>query len=183
MLLGDFIYAARVLARSRVFAITAVVTIALGIGASTAMFSVTNTVLLRPLPYRDPDRLVFPCVDLKTRNVRDFFFSNADYFDFRAGAASAFEDVAGVNTLRGILPLDDGTSEETRYATVTVNTLRVLGARIALGRDFEEADGQPQPPATGAPGAPAPPRIPSVAILSYQFFQRRYGGNPAIVGH
>src|ERR1039457_5160124 len=72
MLLRDFTYAARTLAKSPVFAATAIVTIALGIGASTAIFSVTNAVLLRPLPYKNPDRLAFAISDMRKRNVKDF---------------------------------------------------------------------------------------------------------------
>jgi hypothetical protein len=68
----DLAVAARVLRKTPVFALTATLTIALGVGASTAIFSVTNAVLLRPLPYRDPDRLVIACSDWRKRNVRDF---------------------------------------------------------------------------------------------------------------
>src|ERR1700692_4325444 len=98
MLFRDFTYAARTLRKSPVFAATAIVTIALGIGASTAIFSVTNAVLLRPLPYRNPDRLAYAIADMRKRNVKDFFFSNADFLDMRNGSASVFEDVAAVST-------------------------------------------------------------------------------------
>ncbi|HEV3200093.1 MAG TPA: ABC transporter permease [Bryobacteraceae bacterium] len=177
----DLIHAARSLRKSPAFAATAVLTIALGIGASTAIFSVTNAVLLRPLPYRDPSHLVFATVDLKQRNVRDFPISNADFFDLRGGA-NTLDDIAAVGTSGPIvMPRDDGTPERIRYAAVTSNMLRLLGARIAFGRDFEDADGQPPPNA--GPGAPAPQRPPTVAILSYEYFERRYGGNPAVFGH
>src|SRR5437879_9347328 len=98
MLSKDLIYALRSLRKSPVFAVTAVVTIALGIGASTAIFSVTNTVLLRPLPYKNPERLVLACSDMKKRNVTDFPFSNADFLDLRTNAKTMFEDFAAVNT-------------------------------------------------------------------------------------
>src|ERR1041385_4540147 len=104
MLRKDFGYAARTLRKSPVFAITAITTIALGIGASTAIFSVTNAVLLRQLPYKDPDKLVFLCSDMRKRNVKDFPFSNADYFDLRNGTKGSFEDMAAVNTGRGLFP-------------------------------------------------------------------------------
>ena len=74
MLLRDLIYAARTLRKSPVFTATVVVTLALGVGASTAVFSVANAVLLRPLPYRDPGRLVFVMEDLKGGTLKTFRF-------------------------------------------------------------------------------------------------------------
>ena len=85
MLRKDFAYAWRTLKRSPLFALTAAVTLALGIGASTAIFSVTHAVVLRPLPYRDPNRLVLACSDMTKRNVRDFPFSDANFIDLRNG--------------------------------------------------------------------------------------------------
>ena len=183
MLRKDFGYAARTLRKSPVFAVTAIATIALGIGASTAIFSVTNAVLLRRLPYANPDRLVIAWGDLRRRNVTDWPFSNADFFDLRK-AATMFEDLAGVNTGRGIAPAEDGTPEQIRTGAATTNFFRLLGAKVVLGRDFVEEDGRPQPtPAPGAAqGAQPPPRLPAVAILSYEYWQRRYGGNPSILG-
>ena len=67
----DFLHAARRLWQSPVFSLTAILTIALGIGASTAIFSVTNAVLLRPLPYKDPERLVLPWVEMRARHQFD----------------------------------------------------------------------------------------------------------------
>jgi predicted permease len=185
MLLRDFTYAARTLARSPVFAATAIVTIALGIGASTAIFSVTNAVLLRPLPYKNPDRLVFAISDMRKRNVKDFPFSNADFFDLRSGTPGMFEPLAAVNTGRTTMPREDQSPEQVRWATITPNFFRMMGASIALGRDFTDADGQPQPqqPAPAAGQAAAlPPSLPQMAILSYSYWQRRFGGNPDIIG-
>ena len=88
MVLRDFILAARTLRKSPVFAVTAALTIALGIGASAAIFSVTNAVLLRPLPYHDPGRLVFALSDMRKRSVKDFPFSNADFMDLRDGTTA-----------------------------------------------------------------------------------------------
>ena len=85
----DLAVAFRVLRKSPIFTLTAVLTIALGVGASTAIFSVTNAVLLRPLPYRDPERLTVVCSDMRKRNVRDFPLSNADFIDLREGTKSA----------------------------------------------------------------------------------------------
>ncbi len=185
MLLRDLMYAARTLRKSPAFTATAVLTLALGVGASTAIFSVSDAVLLRPLPYRNPERLVFALDDLKKRNVKDNPFSNADYFDLRNGTRDVFEDMAAVNTGRGVLLREDGTPEQVQFAAVTPNFFRMMGATIAFGRDFNEADGQPQPPqpqAGAAPAAPTPARLPVMAILSYEYFQRRYGANRAVIG-
>jgi putative ABC transport system permease protein len=181
----DLKIAARVLRKSLVFALTAALTIALGVGASTAIFSVTNAVLLRPLPYADADRLVVVCSDLRKRNVRDFPLSNANYIDLREGTKSAFDDLAGVFTFPLTLQGEDGTPERTNAAVVTTNLFRLLGGGIAYGRDFNEEDAVPNPPAP-PPGAqqqgPPPPRLPVHAILSYEYFQRRYGGDPSVLG-
>jgi len=180
MLLQDLAFAGRTLRKSPIFALTAALTIALGVGASTAIFSVTNAVLLRPLPYKDPDRLVIACSDLRNRNVRDFPFSNANFIDLREGTKNAFQDLAGVFTDRNVLQREDGTPEQIRLAVVTTNFFRLVGAKMAFGRDFTDADGIPQPPPLPAGAQPAapPPRVPTLAILSYEYFQRRYGGNP-----
>src|ERR1043166_4762597 len=105
-MLTDFSYAFRTLRKSPIFTITVVVTIALAIGASTAIFSVTNGVLLRKLPYKDPDRLVLACSDLQKRNVKDFPLSNVDFLDLRNNANTNFEDFAAANTGRLTLPGD-----------------------------------------------------------------------------
>ncbi len=181
-MLRDFVYAARTLRANPAFAAAAVLTLALGIGASTAIFSVADAVLLRPLPYKDPARLVYACADLKTRNVSDHLWSGPDYMDLRDHASATLEDVAALSTGRANFPHDDGTPEDTAFAQVTPNLFRLLGARVVLGRDFIDSDGQPQP--TSADGAPPPPdqRLPTYAIASQEYFQRRFGGNPAVLG-
>src|SRR5258708_6771851 len=156
MAFRDLAFAGRTLRKSPIFALTAALTIALGIGASTAIFSVTNAVLLRPLPYKDPGRLVIAASDLRNRNVRDFPFSNEDFIDLRDGSKDAFQDLAGVFTFRNILLKEDGTPEQVRSAVVTTNFFRLVGAKIVFGRDFTQSDGlpQPAPPPSGTqPGA------------------------------
>src|SRR6185436_13162788 len=198
-------YAFRTLRKSPIFTITAVVTIALAVGASTAIFSVTNGVLLRQLPYKDPDRLVLACSDMRKRNVKDFPLSNADFLDLRNGAKSNFEDFAAVQTFRGTLPGNDGTPERVRAAAVSTNFFQMMGGSIIAGRDFQDADGTPQPvpppaPAGNAPAnnaaragnrptaAPAPanaavpPPLPNIVVLSNEYFQKRFGGDPSIIG-
>jgi len=184
MLFRDFVYATRTLRRSPIFAATAIITIGLGIGASTAIFSVTNAVLLRPLPYKDPDRLVLAISDMKKRNVKDFPLSNASFIDLQKGTANVFEEVGAVRTFRATVPRDDNTPEQIRGAAVTTNFFRLLGARVLHGRDFEDADGVPQagPPPNAGAGAPAPQGPPAAVILSYQYWQRRFGGSTEIFG-
>jgi predicted permease len=182
MLLRDLTYVFRTLRKSPVFAATAILTIALGIGASTAIFSVTNAVLLRPLPYKNPDRLVFASADMRKRNVKDFFFSNADFLDLRNGSTSVFEEVAAVSTGRGTPPREDGTPELIHFGVVSSNFFRTMGGTTVLGRTFIDSDGTPQPPP--APGA-APgqaPALPTFGILSYEYWQRRYAGSRDVVG-
>ena len=181
----DLAFAVRTLRRSPVFTIAAALTIALGIGASTAIFSVTNAVLLRPLPYQDPDRLVVMYMDLRARNSLGMPLSNENFVDIRDGSRGSFEDMAALRTARQVLPSADGTPEQIRVGVVTVNFFRLMGARVALGRDFEDADGRPQPPAPAqgeGPSPPAAPPLPTVAIISHEYWQRRYGGDPRAVG-
>ena len=120
-MLTDFFYAFRTLRRSPIFTVTVVITIVLAIGASTAIFSVTNGVLLRQLPYKDPERLVLVRSDMQKRNVKDFPISNVDFLDMRNGAKNNFEDFAAVNTFRFTLPGLDGTPEQVRVAAVSTN--------------------------------------------------------------
>jgi putative ABC transport system permease protein len=182
LLLKDFRHAARGLAKRPGFTFIVAITLMLGIGASTAIFSVTNAVLLRPLPYKDPGRLAVACYDMRKRNVRDFPFSNVNYIDLRKGATATFEDIAAVRTGRGVVPAADGTPEQVRVGVVSVNFFRLMGARVALGRDFTDEDGLVQAAPQAAPGAPAAaPAVPQMVILSYPYWQRHYGGDPRVL--
>jgi predicted permease len=182
----DWKFAGRTLRKSPIFTLTAVITIALGVGASTAIFSVTNAVLLKPLPYKNPSQLVVACSDMTVRHVRDFPFSNEEYIDLRDATKNVFQDMGGVFTFKFILPQDDGTPEQARVAFVTTNFFDLMGAKIVAGRDFGPQDGlpQPPPPAPGSAqaGTPSAPRLPVMAILSYDYFKRRYGGDPSVIG-
>src|SRR5215211_5093824 len=173
-MLNDFAYAFRTLRKSPVFTITVVVTLALAIGASTAIFSVTNGVLLRQLPYKDPERLVLACNDLQRRNVKDFPLSNVDFLDLRNGAKNNFDDFAAVQTFRATVPGLDGTPERVRMAAVSINFFQMMGGSIIAGRDFQDSDGTPQPaaPDGNAPAANAPPPLPNIVILSNDYFQQ-----------
>jgi putative ABC transport system permease protein len=184
MPLRDLALAGRTLRKSLVFALTAALTIALGVGASTAIFSVANAVLLRPLPYKNPDELVIIPTDMRNRGVKDFPFSNANFIDLREATKDEFQGLAGVFTFPNTLTGDDGIPEQVHMGFVTTNYFQLVGARIAFGRDFSDADGQPQPPppAPGTQSATPPQRLPIMAIISYEYFQRRFGSNPGVLG-
>jgi predicted permease len=179
----DLEYAARGLRRNLGFSVVATLTIALGIGACTAIFSVVNAVLLRPLPYSDAQRLVLVWGELRARNVKDWPFSPPDFRDLRLQSTNLFEDFAGV-TSAGRTPLAEatGTPEQIRVAGATPNVFRLLGARILVGRDFVEDDATPQAQAQQQPGQAPLPRLPAIAIISHGLWLRRYGGDPHIVG-
>src|SRR5512146_862116 len=176
MFLDDLRYAARSLRHSPAFAVTAIVTLALAIGASTAIFSVVNAVLLRPLPYGDADRLAIVTQDLRARGVVDFPVGPGDVPDIRNGAP-AFDGIAALRTNRTATLTDkDGQTELIASAAATPNIFRILGVPIVYGRDFTDNDGVPNQPVQltppGAPPAaqpqtPAPPPLPTIGILSY----------------
>ena len=178
-MLNQVRYAARALARTPVFTLTAILTIALGIGASTAIFSVMNAVLLRPLPYRDADRLVTLWNDLTARKVNDFPFPPGDLYDLRQ-QVTLFEEAAALVTFRQPLRRGEGEPELVRVAGVTTNLFRTLGVRVALGRDFVDNDGTPQAPPVQGAAPPAP--LPAVAILSHEAWTNRFGGDRDVIG-
>jgi putative ABC transport system permease protein len=172
-------YAVRSLIKHGGFATTAVVTLSLGIGATVAIFSVVNAVLLEPLPYRDPSRLVIVWQELRARGVPEFPFPTGDIPDLRQ-KGTLLESMATIQTGRGTFEAAAGQFQQVRTAFVTTNLFDVLGVRVVRGRNFEEADGTPLPPPPPPPQAP-PPTVFAV-ILSHEFWMRQYGNDPAIVG-
>ncbi|HEY7498562.1 MAG TPA: ABC transporter permease [Vicinamibacterales bacterium] len=181
--LSDVTYAARTFRKKPAFAITAIGTLALGIGSTAAIFSVVNAVLLTPLPYREPQRLVHVWHDLQNRNVRRFPWAPADFHDLRT-QATLFEGVAALTTGRQVIVNEgfEGDAEQIRTGAMTPNLFQLLGARVVLGRDFTEADGIPLPPPPATPPPVQTPPPPPRVIVSYEFWQRRCGGNPSVVG-
>ena len=190
-LLKDVTYAWRTLRANPAFSLTAIITLALGIGASTAIFSVVNAVLLRPLPYGDAGRLTLIWGDMVKRDVKDFPFPPGDLPDLRQ-QGTLFQEIAGAATFRQPLVGDGGEPEQVNVAGVTENIFTVLRARILLGRNFNASDATPlPPPPQAAPGAPPPapavgpdgqPPLVASWILSYGFWQRRYGGDRNVIG-
>jgi putative ABC transport system permease protein len=193
MFFRDMAYAARTLRKNPSFALTAIVTLALGIGATTAIFSVVNSVLLRPLPYERPDRLTIIWGELRTRKVYDWQFSPGDLKDLM-DQATLFDGIAALNTGPAPLIVEGAPPQQVQIAAATPNVFTVLGVKIARGRNFTEDDGRPQPPpprAAGdvnggpqpaAPAGPPPERLPQVAVLSDGFWRRQYGADPSIIG-
>src|SRR5258705_3462376 len=145
-LLKDLQYAVRGLLKNLGFSAVAAMTIALGIGACTSIFSVVNAVLLRPLPYSDSQRLVTVWGELRARNVQDWPFSPPDFRDLQLQSTELFEDIAGFIPA-GRTPISDtgAEPEQIRVGAATPNFFRVLGARVPLGRDFVDDDSTPQP--------------------------------------
>ena len=162
----DLHYAIRALLANPGFTAVAVLSLAIGIGANTAIFSVTNALLLRPLPYKNADRQVILWNTSPGLGITEDWFSTAQYFDIRNGQQS-FEDVAiaiGANAnLTG-----DGDPERVGTIRVSSNLLPMLGARPLLGDLFGPDDDRP-----GKTGK---------ALLGYGTWMRRYGGDRGVVG-
>ena len=179
----DLSYAVRTLRKNPVFTLTAIVTVALGIGASTAIFSVVNALLLRPLPYARADRLALIKTDMLARNVINFPIAPGNMPDLQQHA-TAFQSIAGAASGPANFVADDQQPEQIISAGVTTNFFTTLGARIPFGRNFSESDGTPPPPPVqgqAAAATPVPP-LPTIAILSYGFWQRRFGGDSSVIG-
>lgn len=167
----DVRYAFRMWRRSPGFAAVAILTLGLGIGATTTIFTIVNGVLLRPLPYRDPDRLVNLWVDFGVGAQSLPAMSPGDFRDYQQrarsfeslAAASGAQVVGATGTLTGT-----GEPERVEVSPVSANFFPMLGIDPLYGRHFtaeEETPGGPQ-----------------VVILSHGLWTRRYGGDPAIVG-
>ncbi|HEY3580187.1 MAG TPA: ABC transporter permease [Pyrinomonadaceae bacterium] len=162
----DLVYAVRGLLKRPAFTVIAVLTLTLSIGANTAIFSVVNAVLLRPLPVKDPDRLMTfwhsaPAKGLNHLDLNDALFA---YYSTRT---RTFQSLAAFETGKFALT-SGGEPEVVPGAIVTYNYFDVLGRQPLYGRTFT--------PQEDTPGNN------HVALLSYALWQRRFGGNPNIVG-
>lgn len=184
----DFSFAVRTLMKSPVFALTAIGTIALGIGATTAIFSIVNAVLLRPLPYANQERLAFVTSDMVARDVINFPMAPGDFPDL-VREVRAFDEVAGLATFQQPFVDERGEAQMVRLAGVTPNIFRTLGVRVMYGRDFVEEDATPGPPPPddAAPAGVAaqqqgPPQPPNIMVLSHEFWQRQFGGDQDVIG-
>ncbi|HLJ51263.1 MAG TPA: ABC transporter permease [Bryobacteraceae bacterium] len=168
----DLRFGIRLLRQSPTFTVVAVLTVALGIGANTAIFSVVYAALLRPLPYAEPDRLITLGEVRRQEDSSGQLTSAswvASYPDFRdwRQQSKAFASLAGFDpdgfTLRGA-----GEPESVPAVEVTPNFFHTLGVQPFLGRDFAPGEDQPSGP--------------HVAILTYGFWKSRFGGDPHVIG-
>ena len=165
-LMQDVRYALRAFAKNPGFAMAAVLSLAIGIGANTSIFSVANALLLRPLPYADAERLVILWNRSPGLNIAEDWFSTAQYFDVKSGH-QGFEQVAiaigGNYNLTG-----QGDPERVGAIRVSANLLPMLGASVAHGRLF-------------VPDEDAPGRA-TTAVLTEGMWARHYGRDPRMIG-
>jgi predicted permease len=167
-LLRDLRYALRALARAPGFTLTVVLTLALGIGATTAMFSVVNGVVIKPLPYPESEAVVTVTHSVVFGNVRGSGFPfSPQMLETYATNGQAFQELGlysgGRATITGI-----GDPEQVSTLLVTEGTLRALDVQPALGRWFSHDDDQPG--------------VPETVILSHGYWQRQLGGDPGVIG-
>ena len=163
-------YAIRILAKQPLFTAIVVLTFALGIGANTAVFSVLNAVLLRPLPFHDPQNLValgeFDIRETKDPGTQMESISYLDYVDWR-DQSKVFEHVA-VYTNQSVSTLTDGNqATHVQGESVSADLFPLLGVQPFLGRVFLAKEDEPGN---------------HVVILSFDLWQRQFGGNRAIIG-
>ncbi len=164
----DFRYAIRTLRQKPGFAAVALATMALGIGATTVMFTVTNGVLLKPLPFPDPGRLVRLHGHSETWNGAAFGEQNLANYDFRDLQRDSRSLLMAGRLYNGATMSEPGNPEYVDLWEISSNLFSVLGVELAVGRAF-------LPEEDRAGGAP-------VAMLGYSFWQRHFGGNPAVLG-
>lgn len=165
--LRDVAYALRALARNPAFAAAAVLTLALGIGANTAIFSVVHGILMRPLPYPDADRIQVVWNNNTREGIERDVTSFANFADWRS-RGEAFEAMAGFTRSGFVSLTDGGEPEQLRVTYVTADFLAVFAVAPSIGRGFTHAEMQP--------GSD------QVVLLGHGLWQRRFGGDPGIFG-
>jgi putative ABC transport system permease protein len=164
-MIQDFRFGVRMLLKSKGFTVVAVLTLALGIGANTAIFSVVDAVLLRPLPFADPERLVW--LGGWVGNDKEQGVTPADFLDYRDQTQSFVQLAASVSDSVPMNLSGDGEPERLHGGLVTTNYLDVFGVKPALGRTFLEEDAQDGHE--------------SVVVLSHALWTRRFSADPSIL--
>ena len=177
-ILRDLKYAFRSFSRRPLFTAVILLTLALGIGSTVAIFSVANGVLFRDLPFKDPHELAFVWTRLPATDVERSLVSGPDFQDYQK-ETTQFEEFAGAVALAGTLT-GDGPPERVTNAYVTWNLLSLLGVQPALGRTHIADDAFPIDPKQF--GSPNPDLPPGKVVLSYGLWQRRFGGDPSVLG-
>lgn len=165
--LRDFRQAQRSMRRDKGFLLSGLATIALGIGAGTAVFNVVSNSFFRPLPYQDPERVVSIGMTLPWLADQEFLFGSS-YVRLTEEAPQAFSGVASTQGVSDCELLLAGVRRRLPCAKVESSFLQVLGVPAAIGRDFADADDQP--------GAPP------VILLSHRLWIRAFGGNAQVIG-
>jgi hypothetical protein len=165
-ILKDLQYAGRALRKSPLFTLVAVVTLALSIGANTAIFSFANGVLLRSLPYRAPEQLVFVWDRLAWIGIPRAWVQPSEVPVLRS-EATLFEGFAALNISSTQLT-GGGDPEQLSAGLASANLFDLLGVNAALGRTFRTGE--------DIPGGP------TVAVLSYRLWNRRFGSDPDVIG-
>jgi hypothetical protein len=163
----DLRYALRGLRRSLGFTLTAILSLALGIGASLSIFTVSDNLLLRPLPYRDPSRLMMVWETGRTRGGMEHnVVSPGNYLDWKA-QNDVFETMAAFRETRSVLT-DGDHAEELGKQSVSVELLPMLGVQPIRGRLFTAEEDRPGPD--------------TVVIISHRLWQGWFGGDEAVIG-
>lgn len=162
----DIRYGIRMLVKKPWFTVIAVLTLALGIGAGTSIFSVVNAVLLSELPYRDGDRLAVVWEANRPRSRSTNVINMGNFTDWKQ-QNTVFEDMAAFFDTTASLT-SDGEPEEVPSQLATPNLFSLLGVNPILGRGFLPEDGKPDQP--------------RVALIGFGLWQRRFGGDPSVVG-
>ena len=174
----DMRFGLRSLLRHPGYTAVVILTLALGIGANTAIFSVVHAVMLRPLPYENPDELVLLRHRIEATDFMDGPMPPADVMDIR-DHTDVFQGVAATDRTFEQNLTGDGDPIEVRVAGVTANFFDVLGVEAALGRTFVPEDEEPFPPGAFAPGAPLPVNN---ILISHGLWMRRFGGSSDAIG-
>jgi predicted permease len=162
----DLRYGARMLLKLPGFTFIALLSLALGIGANTAIFSVVNEILLRPLPYHDAERLVLVSESWPARNLPQMGVDPDTFADWQE-QNHVFTDMALFGNGQAVLA-GDGEPEQVASQVVTHNLFKLLGVGVALGRGFTPDDVKPDQP--------------RVVLISHSLWQRRFGGDPSVIG-
>jgi len=163
--LHDFRHGLRLLVRSPGFSLVAIIALAVGIGANTAIFSVINTLLLQRLPYRDADRLAIVWEHNTVRQRKSNVVGPANFIHWRE-MNQVFEDLAAVTMTYSVTVTGGGDPEELQTQSVSGELFQILGVQPALGRAFAGAENQPDS---------------RVIIISDRLWRRRFGGDPTIL--